>query len=488
MHVDFVLMEKNRESADIVFALRQDPTIRAVSFSKLEDTFEAFYSKFLKSYFYFSDLPSLLISVDGKKIGYVSFRPYTHPHAQKKAAEISIGIDAQYRGKEIGSIVLKKINEIACNNGYEALFACIKKDNTASRKVFEKAGYQFQMRAKYFSEIDDKEIEIDLYCMQLRPPKGKVLIIAEAGSNWKVGNSKEDLDQAKALIEVAKKSGCDAVKFQLFRPETVYAKGAGQADYLKEGNATIDIETMFKNLAMPYEMIPEIAKICKDREIEFMASAFSDTDFKIIDPFVVRHKIASYENCHPRLLERAALSKKPLLLSTGASTVADISWAINFIRTIHTIPITLLQCTARYPASMKAMNLQTIDWMRSRFQVPVGLSDHSMDPVVAPVAAVALGATVIEKHFTMDRNLAGPDHKFALTPDDLLLMVRAIRDAELALGSCYKEVVPEEEELYQFAKRAIQATADIAKGDLLCEGKISISCGLVRERRGVILH
>lgn len=473
MNVDFVLMERNRETAAIIFKLRQDPIAQSVSFSKLEDSLEAFYSKFLNNYFYFSDLPSLLVSVDGKKIGYVSFRPYPNPYAESKAAEISICIDPQYRGKKIGSIVLKKINEIAFSNGYEALYACIKKDNITSKKTFENAGYQFLMSTKYPSDIAGNEggVEIDLYCSHLHSPKKKVFIIAEAGSNWKVGDSTKDLVQIKTLVAAAKKSGCDAIKFQLFRPETVYAKGAGAADYLKDAEGGGDIEMLFRNLSLPYEMIPLIADICKENEIEFLSSTFSAADFAVIDPFVKRHKIASYENCHPALLECAARSKKPLLLSTGASTVSDIRWAINSIFSISAIPITLLQCTAKYPASMQSMNLQTIQWMKSYFKLPVGLSDHSMDPVVAPAAAVALGATVIEKHFTLDRRLKGPDHKFSLVPDELHQMVRAIRNTELALGEGYKRVFPEEEELYQFAKRAIQATTNIAKGDLLQVGK-----------------
>lgn len=298
----------------------------------------------------------------------------------------------------------------------------------------------------------------------------RVFIVAEAGSNWKAGSPKQDRRRAEALIEAAAAAGADAVKFQTFRAESVYVPNAGMSDYLAKNGVRRPIVDIFRDMAMPYEMLPRLAAICRKRRIEFMSSAFSEKDFRAVDPYVKRHKIASYEITHAVLLRLAARSGKPLFLSTGASTLEDIGWAVRCFKKNGGKDLTLLQCTAKYPAPFKALNLRTIPSLASRFGVSAGLSDHSREPVTAAVAAVALGAAVIEKHFTLNNNLGGPDHRFAVTPDELGRLVRAVRDCERALGSGVKTVQPEEKELYYFAQRAVQAARDICRGEILKEG------------------
>lgn len=298
----------------------------------------------------------------------------------------------------------------------------------------------------------------------------KVFIIAEAGSNWKVGSPAQDLKMAKALIDAAKEAGADAVKFQTYRAETVYVPNAGSSDYLAKNGIRRSITEIFRDLAMPYAMIPKLAAHAKKRRIEFMSSAFSETDFKAVDPYVLRHKIASYEISHPRLLTLAAKSGKPLILSTGACAYKDIDWAVDFFKRSGGRSISLMQCTAKYPAPFSALNLRVIPEMLRRYRVPVGLSDHSMDPVVGPLTAVALGATLLEKHFTMDRKLRGPDHAFAVTPQELKKMVFSVRNCEEALGDGKKRVLSVEKELKAYAQRALQATRDISKGEVMREG------------------
>ncbi|MCL4234411.1 MAG: N-acetylneuraminate synthase family protein, partial [Deltaproteobacteria bacterium] len=169
-------------------------------------------------------------------------------------------------------------------------------------------------------------------------------------------------------------------------------------------------------------------------------------------------------------LQRAGRSGKPLILSTGASDEADIAWAMETFLAAGGRELTLLQCTAKYPAPVDSMNLRTIGRLARRFGVPVGLSDHSRHPTWAPLAAVALGATVIEKHYTLDNRLPGPDHSFAVTPRELTELVSAVRAAEDMLGSGEKHVLATEDELRTFAQRAIQATRDIRAGETLAEG------------------
>ena len=295
-------------------------------------------------------------------------------------------------------------------------------------------------------------------------------IIAEAGSNWKSGSYEEDLEQAKKLIKIASNSGADAVKFQTYRADTVYAYNAGNSNYLAEQGINKKINEIFEYLSMPYKMISELAQICNDEKVIFMSTPFSIEDAKQIDPFVSLHKIASFEINHVRLIEFLAKTKKPILISTGASTFDEIDFAINLVKNNANNEIGLLQCTSKYPTPIEALNLSVIPKMKERYNVPIGFSDHSVEPLIGPLTAVGFGATIIEKHFTLDKNLPGPDHSFAVTPQELELMVKSIRQADKSKGNSEKIVLDEEQELLLFAKRKIQAIKNIQRGDILKEG------------------
>jgi sialic acid synthase SpsE len=231
-----------------------------------------------------------------------------------------------------------------------------------------------------------------------------------------------------------------------------------------------DIREIFEDLAMPYELLAELAEHCRHRKIDFLSTGFSPADFAAIDPFVSIHKIASYEISHPDLLTLAGRSGKPLILSTGASGEEDIDWAVTTFRQAGGRDLCLMQCTADYPAPVSSLNLRTLPWLQARFAVATGLSDHSREPTLGPVAAVALGARVIEKHFTIDNRLPGPDHAFALLPEELKELVQHVRLAEASLGDGTKRVLPEEEELASFARRGLQAISAIAPGEVFREG------------------
>lgn len=294
-------------------------------------------------------------------------------------------------------------------------------------------------------------------------------IIAEAGSNWKAGTFEDDLNRAKQLIQIASKSGADAVKFQTYRAETTYVTDAGKSEYLSKHGINDNINKIFESLEMPYEMISELAKFCAKENIIFMSTPFSTKDAKEIDPYVYIHKVASFEINHVRLLEFLRDTQKPILISTGASTYEEIDFAVGIIKEKHD-KISLLQCTSTYPAPLESMNLSVIPQMKSKYQIPIGLSDHSEDPIIAPLVAIGFGATIIEKHFTLDRNLAGPDHAFALNPDELSHMIKMIRKADSSKGSGKKEILSEELELRRYATRSLQATRRISKGEILKEG------------------
>jgi len=295
-----------------------------------------------------------------------------------------------------------------------------------------------------------------------------VLIIAEAGSNWKCGTYDDDMECAKKLIDVAAESGCDAIKFQTFRPETLYVKNAGSSDYLSNRGLKSDIYEIFEDLSMPYDMIPRLADYCQKKKIKFMSTPFSVEDAKEVDPYVEIHKVASYENNHVRLLEYLSDTKKPTFVSTGASSYDEIDFLIKTFGNANSLQ--LMQCTAKYPCPVEDLNLSVIPHLKSKYNVNVGLSDHSIDPILAPVMAVAYGAIAIEKHFTLDKTLPGPDHSFALNPDELKLMVQSVRKAENSMGSGIKDILEVEKELSQFARRSIQAISKIQKGDEFVEG------------------
>ena len=291
-------------------------------------------------------------------------------------------------------------------------------------------------------------------------------IIAEAGSNHN-----GSLAMAKRLVDAASRAGADAVKFQFFRADLLYVQGAGRAGYLESDEG---IYETIKRAEIPYSWLGKLSAHAKMRGIGFMASAFDECGANAVDRHVRCHKIASYESGHLPLIREVARLGKPVVISTGASTLAEVRQAVAAFRSTGNRKLALMQCTAKYPAQPGSLNLKAIPALKKAFGVPVGFSDHSLDPVVAPVAAVALGANILEKHFTMSRSLPGPDHRFALEPSELARMVSAVRAAELMMGNGRKEVHPAERELMFFARRAVQATRDIAKGEVFSDANVAV--------------
>lgn len=290
-------------------------------------------------------------------------------------------------------------------------------------------------------------------------------IIAEAGSNHN-GSFKKALK----LIDVAVSAGADAVKFQLFKASKLYPKNAGQTEYLKMKEPIYDI---IKKMELPEEWIPKLYKYCKKKKIIFMASVFDEESADILDKYVNVFKIASYEMTHLPLLKHVAKKKKPIMMSTGATNLKEIEKSVKTIKKEGNNKIILMQCTAKYPAPLESINLRVMVTLK-RFGFPVGLSDHSREPDIAPMAAVALGANVIEKHFTLSNKLPGPDHKFALEPKELKLMVSKIRDVEKTLGTGRKVVLKYEKELFDFARRSLFAIKDIKKGETFGKENIAV--------------
>lgn len=296
-----------------------------------------------------------------------------------------------------------------------------------------------------------------------------VLIIAEAGSNWRMGSRARDISMAKALIDTAAEAGADVVKFQTFQPDQLYVANAGTSDYLSDAGINDSMEALFADIQMPHDMLPILAAHARSVGIGFMSTAFSPTDFAAVDALVDVHKIASYEVTHARLIELAARSGKPTVMSTGAATLDDVAWAVDHYHRNGGRELCLMQCTAKYPAPLEALNLASIPEMARAFGVPVGLSDHSREAVTGPLAAAALGACAIEKHFTLHNRLPGPDHSFAITGEELKVMVNAVRHGAVARGTGLKALHSAETELALFAQRGLQAIKPIEPGEVLEE-------------------
>lgn len=291
-------------------------------------------------------------------------------------------------------------------------------------------------------------------------------VIAEAGSNHN-----GSLDIARRLVDTAASAGADAVKFQTFEAKRLYPKGAGKSDYLRDETPIFDI---IKAMEMPPEWLPALRDQAHEKGLAFISSPFHEEAVELLDPFVDAFKIASYELTHEPLLRAVAKKKKPVIVSTGAATVSEAETAVRALEAAGCEELVVLQCTASYPTPPEAANVRSLVTLREALGVPTGLSDHTRDPCVAPMVAAALGAAVIEKHFTLSNQLPGPDHAFAVEPAELALLVRRVRDVEIVAGSGKKDVHSVEEELRGFARRSIFTTRAIKKGEAFSRDNVDV--------------
>jgi N-acetylneuraminate synthase len=290
-------------------------------------------------------------------------------------------------------------------------------------------------------------------------PGNPVYFVAEAGSNHD-----RKLDQALRLIDVAAEAGADAVKFQTFRADRLYPRGAGTSDYLAVPRSIYDI---IHDLEMPLEWLPRLAEHSAARGVDFLSTPFDEASADALAELVPAYKIASYEMTHHGLLQHCAKKGKPLIVSTGTATLDEVREMVEAARAVGCRDLLVMQCTAKYPAPLTALNLRSMQTMARELNVLVGFSDHSREPLPAPMAAVALGAKMIEKHFTLDNHLPGPDHAYALEPHELAEVIRMVRAVEKTLGSGVKEPQPEELELRAFARRSVFTIAPIGAGQPL---------------------
>lgn len=296
-----------------------------------------------------------------------------------------------------------------------------------------------------------------------------VYIIAEAGVNH---NGSFDL--ACKLVDAAKKAGADCIKFQTFKAEKLVSYSAQKAEYQKKNTDDGSQQDMLKKLELTFEEFLKLKDYCDQVGIAFLSTPFDFDSLAFLDtvdmPF---WKIPSGEVTNYPYLVALARTKKPIVMSTGMCALEEIAAAVDILKKNGTKKLTLLHCNTEYPTPFEDVNLRAMQHIARTFEVPVGYSDHTRG-IEVPIAAAVLGATVIEKHFTLDKNMEGPDHKASLEPQELTQMVAAIRNIELALGDGVKRPSPSEKKNKPVARKSIVAQRAIQKGELLTEENLTV--------------
>jgi N-acetylneuraminate synthase len=288
-----------------------------------------------------------------------------------------------------------------------------------------------------------------------------VYVVAELSANHN-----QEFENAVRLIQEAKEAGADAVKLQTYTADTITIQSEGEP--FRIGGGTLwdgrTLHDLYSEACMPWEWQPKLKQVANDLGMDLFSTPFDGSAVDFLEKMnVPAHKVASFELVDIGLIQKIAQTGKPVIMSTGMATVEEIDEALRTARQAGATQIALLKCTSAYPATPDEMNLRTIPELAKRFEVPVGLSDHSMGIAVA-VAAVTLGACIIEKHITLSRSLKGPDSEFSLEPREFKAMVEAIRTTEQALGAVHFGVGPREATSRAF-RRSLYVVLDLRRGE-----------------------
>mgnify|MGYP000377402436 CR=1 FL=1 len=287
-------------------------------------------------------------------------------------------------------------------------------------------------------------------------------IIAEVGVNH---NGKIDL--ALEHIRQAKAAGADAVKFQTFRADKIVVENAPKADYQASATGSGSQKEMLKKLELTDHEFRTVREECNELDIDFISTAFDSESLQqvlLLDPACLKWPSGEINNIG--FLREAAQTGKPILLSTGTAHMSEVAKAVELCAAENNVAVAILQCVSSYPAAIEDQNLLTLHTMREAFNLPTGFSDHSIG-ITAAIGARALGMSVLEKHFTLDKNMPGPDHKASIEPTEFREMVASIRAIESAFGSGIKRPVPSEQEIARLARKSLVYNRTLAKGETL---------------------
>ena len=291
-------------------------------------------------------------------------------------------------------------------------------------------------------------------------------IIAEAGVNHN-----GEMALAYRLIDAAVEAEVDVVKFQTYIADEVMTDQTPLADYM--GDEEANFLDLARKLELSLSETLELKAYAEAKGIGFLSSPFDEPSVYALQEIGLKElKIPSGETVNPFVMKAAAKSKLPLIVSTGMCDLEDLRWAISFLKEHDSGPVTLLHCTTQYPAVPENLNLKAMQTLATEFNLPVGYSDHSTG-IEIPIAAVAMGASVIEKHFTLDKTLAGPDHAASLEPAELKAMVQAIRKVNVSLGTGIKKPFPIEVEVAAVARKSLVLKADAKAGAVIDESTVT---------------
>jgi N,N'-diacetyllegionaminate synthase len=300
----------------------------------------------------------------------------------------------------------------------------------------------------------------------------QVFIIAEAGVNHN-----GSIEVAKKMIEIAKECGVDAIKFQTFKAENLVSKNAKKAEYQQKNTNKNETQfEMIKKLELSFGDFKELKNYCEEIGIMFLSTPFDFESIDFLDNLGLEiFKIPSGEITNLPYLRKIGKLRKKVILSTGMADLGEIEDALDVLINAGTKRenITILHCNTEYPTPYEDVNLLAMNTIREAFKVNVGYSDHTLG-IEVPIAAVALGAKVIEKHFTLDKNMLGPDHKASLEPNELKEMIKAIRNIEMALGNGIKKPSKSELKNKEIARKSIVAKKDIKKGEVFSEDNLTV--------------
>jgi N-acetylneuraminate synthase len=297
-----------------------------------------------------------------------------------------------------------------------------------------------------------------------------VFVIAEAGVNHN-----GDPAIAKEMITVAAAARADAVKFQSFHADSLVTRSGPKAVYQVDTTAADESHLeMLRRLQLPEESQSELQKCCEEAGIIYCSTPFDEASADFLDSLdIAFFKIGSGDLTNLPLLQHVARKKRPIILSTGMANMTEVEQAVTTVRDSGCIQLALLQCVSNYPAQPADVNLRSMQTMSAAFGVPVGYSDHTLGTEVA-LAATALGACIIEKHFTLDRRMSGPDHQASLQPEELTLLIEGIRKVEQAMGSGEKGPSDSEKEMAKVARRSLVAACDIPAGTKVTRQMIAV--------------
>lgn len=326
------------------------------------------------------------------------------------------------------------------------------------------AGQQGLPRSKLDKMAQDPFLETFEIAERTVGSSGPCYVVAEAGANHN-----GDFDVARELINVAAAAGCDAVKFQVYSGRSLYSTKTPKFKYLAEQNSAKPVHELLEDVALPRAWISELVGYANSRGIPFFATPFDHAAIReLYDAGVPALKVSSFEIVDLELVAAAAATRLPLIISCGMATYGEVEDALRTVAAAGGRRVALLHCASLYPAPPEIMNLNAMSTLRRAFGVPVGLSDHSVGLTI-PIAARGMGMQLLEKHFTLDRSMKGPDHPFAVEPQELRDLVASIRAVEEALGTGRLQGPSdlEAQEMYKLARRSLIAASNIAAGTII---------------------